>query len=1119
MMKFNEKYRSDDFLQFLQDFLPEDFVEKEKDIVLEKNKLKKITKAKELGFCESLDLYILEIDHNSETDPRMAIASEAFKILAQYWIHKALVIFKNKDCDNYRLSYLTISLDLNEKNKAVRKYSNARRYSFYLGPGAKTKTPELQLIKKGRIRDAVDLVSRFSLEVVNKQFYLEVAKYFDELVSDEAQNLALPSHVDANTRKSFAVRLIGRIMFCWFLKQKKSDSGQLVPDELLSSRVARDNYYHNMLERLFFEVLNTNIDDRGIRNEFYDKVPYLNGGLFSHQSEDYYELDRSIGASKYINTLKIKDEWFKDFFELLETYNFTIDENTVFDQELSVDPEMLGRIFENLLAEINPETGSSERKRTGSFYTPRQIVEYMVDQSLIEYLRTKTGTDAKKLSALVSYDEDDDLKHPLNENDKKNIVGAIESLRILDPACGSGAFPVGVLQKIVYILQTVDPDGMLWRNKKLESVPELYRKKIEEEFSSQTLDYIRKLEVIKNSIFGIDIQPIAVEVSRLRCFLTLVVESVIDDAKKNRGVQALPNLDFKFVCANTLIPAPDQEYEAIGDRLFRDPFQEKFTSAVDRYFSSTGANKINAGNEIHKLIDEKVQIKFKHLDNLVSYGGNKKMEEVRAKTNKKQIDYHSRALTLWGSYKNIFENKPVGFFETKYFFPSVKEGFDIVIGNPPYIKEHTNRNAFNGLRESEYYQGKMDLWYMFVCSLFDILKQKTGILTFIATNNWVTNAGASKLRNKIAKDSRIISLIDFGDYKIFESAEIQTMILIARKNYELDEYKFDYRKIIDNNHPLDVINKILSKSPTNSFQYLEPSFNRKYLANKTFVFASDINTVILDKISENANFFIDETSELMSGIDVLQDFVNKNALKKLSTNFNVGDGIFVLSNNEAEKLSPSIKEKELLRPYYTTKELNRYFGNKDNIYWIIYTNSSFKDHKKMEDYPNLKKHLDRFKEVITSENGIYGLNRPREEFFFKGEKIMSVRKCATPVFTYTDFDCYVSRAFFSIKTNRINQKYLTGLLNSNLIRFWLRHKGKMQGNNFQIDKDPIIDLPLIAPIKEIQEEIAGLIDNILISKNKDRNADIKNFESQIDQLIYKLYELTPEEIRIVENAN
>ena len=208
----------------------------------------------------------------------------------------------------------------------------------------------------------------------------------------------------------------------------------MVPDELLSSSAVVENYYHTTLEPLFFGILNTNIENRDIRSPIFDKVPYLNGGLFNPQQDDFYLLDRDTFASRFINTLKIKDDWFRDFFTLLETYNFTIDENTVFDQELSVDPEMLGRIFENLLAEINPETGNSERKRTGSFYTPRQIVEYMVDQSLIEYLKTKTNIEENKLRALISYDLTDDIELELLE--KVEVINAIDSLKILDPACG-----------------------------------------------------------------------------------------------------------------------------------------------------------------------------------------------------------------------------------------------------------------------------------------------------------------------------------------------------------------------------------------------------------------------------------------------------------------------------------------------------------------------------------------------------------------------------------------------------------------------------------------------------------------------------------------------------------
>jgi hypothetical protein len=778
-MKLNEKYNQDSFINFINTFLPEDFKSKEEDIIIKKDRYKEITKAKILGFCESLDLHVLEMDHTHDKDPRVSIATDAFKILADHWIHRALVVFKNNDSENYRFSYLTITLDLNDKNKVIKKYSNARRYSFYLGVNAKIKTPEQQLVKNGKVKDIDDLLNRFSVEVVNKQFYLEVAKFFDELVSMEVNNLILPglSESDLNIRKSFAVRLIGRTMFCWFLKQKKSDNGQLIPDELLSSKIVSNNYYHNILEPLFFGVLNTSIDSRDIRSELFDKVPYLNGGLFNPQSEDYYELDRGTFASKYINTLKVNEGWFKRFFELLETYNFTIDENTVFDQELSVDPEMLGRIFENLLAEINPETGSSERKRTGSFYTPRQIVEYMVDQSLIEYFKTKTTISESKLSAVVSYDLADDSEHPLNDIEKQEIINAIESLKILDPACGSGAYPIGALQKIVYILQQIDPDCKMWLEKKLKDIPDLYKQKIINDIKQNPFDYTRKLDVIKNSIFGVDIQPIAVDVSRLRCFLTLVVEQNINDHAENRNIKPLPNLDFKFVCADTLISAPEQ-HPSDKTSLFGDDFQEKLALTVDKYFSSSGENKRSANNEIHKLIDNKVDEKLRYLNNLVSYNGDKKMESLLAKANKKKIDEHSNILHLWSSYKNIFENKAVGFFEIKYFFPSVKEGFDIVIGNPPYITLSLGKKQSHFTLEylktlellfSEVKEYKNNTFSYFIKRAYD-LSNKDGVISYIVPNVLLFNGSFSKVRKYMLDNSSITYILDIKD-KVFETAE------------------------------------------------------------------------------------------------------------------------------------------------------------------------------------------------------------------------------------------------------------------------------------------------------------------------------------------------------------
>ena len=817
-MKLNEKYNAESFVNFIQDFLPEDFNLKEENIIINKDRYKEITKAKILGFCESLDSHVLEMDHNHDKDPRVAIATDAFKILADHWIHRALVIFKNNDSDNYRFSYLTISLDLNDKNKVVKKYSNARRYSFYLGTNAKVKTPEQQLIKKGKIKDVDDLLNRFSVEVVNKQFYLEVAKFFDELVSIEDQNLILPgvSETDINTRKSFAVRLIGRAMFCWFLKQKKSNNGQLVPDEILSSKVVSDNYYHNILEPLFFGVLNTSIDARDIRNELFDKVPYLNGGLFNPQTDDYYELDRGTFASKYINTLKISDKWFKDFFELLETYNFTIDENTVFDQELSVDPEMLGKIFENLLAKkIDSETGKNEQKDTGSFYTPRQIVEYMVDQALIEYFKTKTGIEEKKLTALVSYDLTDDTEYPLDKKEKEQIIDAVELLKILDPACGSGAYPIGALQKIVYILQQVDPECTLWLEKKLKGVPDLYKQKIINEVKQNPFDYTRKLDVIKNSIFGVDIQPIAVDVSRLRCFLTLVVESEIDDNKPNRGIEPLPNLDFKFVCANTLIPLPKSETTG----LFDDHTGiTELSKIMSDYFSCNSQRK----NEL--------RIKFTNAQ-----------KEILEKT-VSAFGRNTGDLTLKLTTWNPFGNHSNNWFDAEWMF-GLQDKFDVVIGNPPYGADIDSMLKEYKLLYPEVTKSYVDIYKIFFDFGFRVLKN-LGVLTYISPNTFLAQPRYKDLRSYIL-NFNILRIINLGE-KVFEEATVSTSISVIQK-----------------------------KDSSKNYLFSDCSIYGKYRGNIDDLF---FNNVSLAKVYESSDLSLLQKSESKDGVLPLdQIFILKDA--------------------------------------------------------------------------------------------------------------------------------------------------------------------------------------------------------------------------------------------------
>ncbi|MFN5514238.1 MAG: nuclease [Cyanobacteriota bacterium] len=311
----------------------------------------------------------------------------------------------------------------------------------------------------------------------------------------------------------------------------------------------------------------------------------------------------------------------------------------------------------------------------------------------------------------------------------------------------------------------------------------------------------------------------------------------------------------------------------------------------------------------------------------------------------------------------------------------------------------------------------------------------------------------------------------------------------------------------------DVID-LVKKNQNEGNELLDFNFNKNSWLNKILTFSNTSIEKIIDKIKSKTNFNFDPKNEVAQGIVAPQDFLNKSGWEKLDDNYHIGEGIFNLSNKEKNSLKLLDHELQLIRPFYTTEELIRYYGNSLNKLWIIYTDSSFKKPSQISDYPNIKRHLDRFKSIITSDNKPYGLHRARNEYFFVGEKIISLRKCKTPTFTYTDFDCYVSQTFFVIKTNRINQKYLTGLLNSYIVAFWLKYQGKMQGGLFQIDKAPILEIPILDPSEKDKKAIELLVQKCLDAKGQ----NCEQWENEIDRLVYELYGLTEEEISIIEKS-
>lgn len=1065
--------------------------------------LEKAYAAYELGSFTSTDdriigLYKIDVKPEVWLEYNKVGLRKLLRSVYEYDVDGAVIVFVQKD--KWRLSFVSEIKVLNDEGEIVEQATEPKRYTYLLGEGEKVRTPSDRLIKlSGKSLALHDILNAFSVEALNEEFYKIVQAYFYELVGGRIGKdrkvtdygkgiLQLPSVPKKNRQiyQEFAVRLIGRAVFCWFLKMKKSDEeAPLLPESLLSSKAVKKNsgYYHSILERLFFQTLNTPVEQR-IDNlpEGAEQIPFLNGGLFEPGNQDFYKPNKVTGLNENLNTLKIDDQWFVNFFEELEKYNFTIDENSVTDVEVSVDPEMLGRIFENLLAEIDPDSGETARKATGSFYTPREIVDYMATESLVQYIHNKTNLTQDKLRPIFKMMDKHDLDFTKAETEA--ILDALDKVKILDPACGSGAFPMGVLQKIVQALQKLDPDAEWWKKRQVARISNaIVRKQLKEKLEASGVEYARKIGVIQNSLYGVDIQPVAAEISKLRCFLSLVVDETIDENKPNRGIEPLPNLEFKFVTADTLNKLPEEN----GQRGLFDNWEEmqELEELRNDYIQSYGKQK----QRIKELFLNVQQKMFKDQLSLFS-------------------DNTSRAYQL--STWNPFGHEKSDWFDPKWMFGVDK--FDMVIGNPPYIKEYTNKAAFDGIRGKKYYQGKMDIWYYFACHLFDFLTDE-GNLTFIATNNWVTNSGASKLREKITNDCQIIQLIDFGNTKIFSSADIQTMILIAEKKSDLQNYKFEYRAIESDLASLKDAFSLLSGIPSEKYSIAKPEFSRSMLASALFIFNSSEREHILTKIKSNQNFYLDSRNEVAQGIVPNPDVVNSRNIQKLeSSDVNVGDGVFVIDIGSFNHLE--LSEKKYIKPVHEPYLVDRYkLGNNDKE--IIYiTKSNYAN-----DAPTLIKHLARFRPIMEerreNKNGrldFCHLHWPRdEEFFEKGAKILSVRKCSRPTFIYTEKESYVMMSFNVIKSNRINLKYLTALLNSKLIEFWLKYKGKMQGFNFQVDKEPILDIPIHKPEKTIVFEI--LVDYIITVLQDDININphvpnshiAKLFEEVIDAMVMELY--------------
>ncbi|EOJ0854475.1 Eco57I restriction-modification methylase domain-containing protein [Campylobacter coli] len=913
------------------------------------------------------------------------------------------------------------------------------------------------------------------------------------------------------------------------------------------------------LSELFFEVLAKEKSTR--KKSEFAYLPYLNSSLFEKQS-----IENTLEISSLSNDLKLfyyKNTVLKDdkckakkgqvglleyLFEFLDSFDFGSDDeqSEILSQKELISSSVLGNVFEKL-------NGYKE----GSFYTPSFITSYMCKESITKVVLDKFNAqfdlDAKDIS---------ELRKSLRKEDKKAQKELLNSIKICDPAVGSGHFLVSALNVMLSIYDElnlfdeefyleVQNDEILITGRKGEFIE--YKRpstpKDKAHLIQQELFHTKK-DIIENNLFGVDINPNSCEITKLRLWIELLKHSFYQsfDDENYHDLKTLPNIDINIKCGNSLVSYFEtgkslSHYPNIKERMskykrivkdYKEGFytdknliakeiknlQESFKNfCLKDKFNKEIKQLTNGANEYSKkygdfLADEHHDEKFKSFfsKNMFEFSFDEKVAIKEFANLKKEYD----------NIFNLESNHP---FEWRFEFPEILDddgnfkGFDLIIGNPPYIKEAENKELFTNTKKLRTYQGKMDIWYHFVGRGFDILKNN-GYLAFIATNNWVTNSGAKKLRNIVLEESQILSLVDFSSFMVFDSASIQTMIMSFQKTKPPKNYEFHFAKITTQTPIYEDALSLLKNEKTQNNEILSINLTPKKFIDKTLNFTKSDYEELFNKIQKYGKFYLEER-EVAQGIVYPQENINKKSLEILGNNFYLGQGIQKLTNEEVENLNLLKNEKILLKPIFESDNIQKYFVKRYNYFWVIYTNSSFKNPNSMDDYPNLKKHLDKFQNVITSDNKPYGLHRARDEKFFTGSpRIVALRKCVgEPKFSYVDFDCYVSATFYVIKTQRINVKYLTAILNSKLIAFWLKHKGKMQGNNYQIDKEPLLNIPIVtinSKNQKIADELINLVDEILKAKEQDKNANTSPLEEKINNMVYKIYNLTEEEIKTIE---
>lgn len=947
----------------------------------------------------------------------------------------ALVAFYNEDRNDWRFSFVKLDTALIQddkgKIKIVNNFTSAKRFSFLVGEFEPNHTAQSRLVslleKDYPTLDEIE--EAFNVEKVSKEFFENYKELFLQLTEDlknirenePSQRINAEFTLKSISDANFCKKLLGQLVFLYFIQKKgwlgvardkKWGEGdkQFLRHTFERAINEGKNFFNDYLEPLFYNALANGERDDNWFGELDCKIPFLNGGLFERYHDyDWVNTDIVFDNTIFSNNKKTKNgDIGTGILDVFERYNFTVKEDEPLEKEVAVDPEMLGKVFENLL-EVQ------DRKSKGAFYTPREIVHYMCQESLINYLCTELGVNEDNnisdSTNLIKQDIEDFIHHSdkisqleniatdkENENSKykhifsdaiknnaKAIDKALEDIKICDPAIGSGAFPVGMLNEIVRARIALVESKFLDKGKK-----------------KTTYEY--KRQAIQNSIYGVDIESGAVEIAKLRLWLSLVV-----DEEDIENIKALPNLDYKIVCGNSLL--------GVERNLFNDTLFRQLEELKPQFFNET-----------------------------------RKSEKRRLK---KQIDAIIKELTKDRT------------FDFEIYFSEVfheKGGFDVVIGNPPYVTFGIRGTGKMSIEEKKYYVNKYQnsaeykiSYYAMFMELAIKLGNKNGISSYIVPDSFLLGKYFSKIRNYILRNTKIISLV-LIKAKVFESANVGQSTVFVIQN---SKYLENHMNIILCSKLKDIENVRIVNN------YSQEYFNSTYINRFKLLFTQDDYSII-SKIENSDNLNLNKYIKFRSG---LISKIGQSAIKSLHAN--------------DETWKPGIFSGESVKHYFV-------------------------------DYKN--EYLCMKKDIIKS-GGCETVHYFEEKLFVRqtGDSIICAIDSKNLLATN---NVHIGNKISSC----VSLKYIVSILNSKLIDIYYKKISLEEGRAMaQIDIDMLGEIPIKKADEQTQNKFVSVVDKILTItqtedylQNQEKQNAVKEYEKQIDVMVYKLYELTYDEVLTID---